>query len=176
MLQAKLEPFEGVFNEYSTIVIQVGYLVLFAPAFPVAAGVCYVSFLFEMRTDAFKLLANTQRPKYLGAQVQRARCGATTAINTSAAPPKSRLTRTLTSASPAQHGHPPRPPAAPRPGLPLRRTGPPAGHHRTSQNIGAVAEDPNSDPFLIPNRRRTSGRGKRSYGCSVSSASSPTSA
>ena len=47
---------------------QVGYVVLFAPAFPIASLVCYVSFLFEVRTDAYKLLASTQRPRYAGAQ------------------------------------------------------------------------------------------------------------
>lgn len=43
-------------------------VVLFAPAFPVASLVCYVSFLLEIRTDAYKLLYNTQRPRYAGAQ------------------------------------------------------------------------------------------------------------
>jgi hypothetical protein len=66
--QAKLEPFEGVFDEYNRIIIQIGYIVLFAPAFPIVSLICYVSFLFEIRTDAYKLLRNTQRPRYAGAQ------------------------------------------------------------------------------------------------------------
>ena len=66
--QAKLEPFGGVFDEYNRLIIQIGYIVLFAPAFPIASLVCYVSFLLEIRTDAYKLLASTQRPRYAGAQ------------------------------------------------------------------------------------------------------------
>merc|ERR1719482_1886880 len=62
--QTKLEPFDGVFGEYNRLIIQIGYIVLFAPAFPIASLVCYVSFLFEIRSDAYKLLCNTQRPRY----------------------------------------------------------------------------------------------------------------
>ena len=43
-------------------------MTLFAPAFPIAAVVCYFSFMAEIRTDAYKLLRNTQRPRYSGAQ------------------------------------------------------------------------------------------------------------
>ena len=43
-------------------------VVLFAPAFPLAAMICYGACLLEMRTDTFKLLSNTQRPRYVGAQ------------------------------------------------------------------------------------------------------------
>ena len=66
--QIKLEPFEGVFDEYNRLIIQIGYIVLFAPAFPLASLVCYGSFLLEIRADAYKLLVNTQRPCYAGAQ------------------------------------------------------------------------------------------------------------
>jgi len=66
--QCKLEPFGGTFHEYNRLMIQIGYVVLFAPAFPFAATLCYFSFQLEMRTDAYKLLVNTQRPPYLGAQ------------------------------------------------------------------------------------------------------------
>jgi len=66
--QCKLEPFGGTYSEYNRLIIQVGYVVLFAPAFPFAATLCYLSFQIEMRADAYKLLVNTQRPRYLGAQ------------------------------------------------------------------------------------------------------------
>lgn len=66
--QCKLEPFGGVFDEYSRLVIQIGYIVLFAPAFPIASLVCYGLLLLELRNGALKLLATTQRPRYAGAQ------------------------------------------------------------------------------------------------------------
>jgi len=66
--QAMLEPHEGVFSEYNKLIIQIGYVVLFAPSFPVAAAVCYIGNLSEIRTDAYKLLVNTQRPSYQGAE------------------------------------------------------------------------------------------------------------
>lgn len=66
--QAKLEPFEGVFSEYSRLVIQLGYIILFAPAFPLASALLWASFYSELRTDAFKMVANTRRPIYLGAE------------------------------------------------------------------------------------------------------------
>lgn len=44
----------GTHNEFNRIVVMLGYLVLFAPAFPAAPFLCYVAFLFEIRTDAYK--------------------------------------------------------------------------------------------------------------------------
>ena len=66
--QAKLEPFEGVFSEYSRIVVQLGYVVLFAPAFPLASALLFASFYFELRTDAYKMVCNTRRPAYMGGE------------------------------------------------------------------------------------------------------------
>ena len=66
--QAKLEPFEGIFSEYSNILLQLGYVVLFAPAFPLASALLWLSFYFELRTDAYKMVCNTRRPAYLGAE------------------------------------------------------------------------------------------------------------
>jgi hypothetical protein len=66
--QAKLEPFEGIFSEYSRIVVQLGYVVLFAPACPLASALLFVSFYFELRTDAYKLVCNTRRPAYMGGE------------------------------------------------------------------------------------------------------------
>jgi hypothetical protein len=69
--QTQLEPYDvqdDIFREYSRVMIQLGYIVLFAPAFPIASLVSYLSFLFEIRSDAFKLLSNFQRPVYACAQ------------------------------------------------------------------------------------------------------------
>ena len=47
---------------YNSIIINLGYVILFAPAFPIAAAICYATFLFELRADAYKHLATTRRP------------------------------------------------------------------------------------------------------------------
>ena len=68
--QAKLAKFDaksglsGVIPKYTTLVIQIGYILLFAPAFPLAALVCLLSNLVRIRADAYLLLYNTQRPPY----------------------------------------------------------------------------------------------------------------
>ena len=113
--EAKLEPHDGVFFEYNSLIINLGYVrrsrhartvdpmqlewcpppnstldplpiscrltastvrktrvtwqvVLFAPAFPIASAICWVTFVLEIKADAFKLLRNTRRPRYLGAE------------------------------------------------------------------------------------------------------------
>ena len=43
---------------------QIGYVVLFAPAFPLAAGLCLLTNIWRLRTDAYLLLYNTQRPPF----------------------------------------------------------------------------------------------------------------
>ena len=66
--EAKLEPFAGVDDRYATVIRQLGFVILFAPAFPLGASVCLGSNLLRMRTDAFMLLTSTQRPRYAGAE------------------------------------------------------------------------------------------------------------
>mmetsp|Transcript_84755 Transcript_84755/g.169282 ORF Transcript_84755/g.169282 Transcript_84755/m.169282 type:complete len:737 (-) Transcript_84755:133-2343(-) len=69
--QIMREPYDvedDIFAEYNRVFIQLGYVVLFAPAFPIASLVSYLSFLTEIRSDAFKLLTITQRPRYRSAQ------------------------------------------------------------------------------------------------------------
>lgn len=66
--QTKLATYEGVSSEYNDLLIQIGYVVLFASAFPLAALVCYANNVIEIRSDAFKLLVNTQRPMYRAAR------------------------------------------------------------------------------------------------------------
>jgi len=58
----KLEAFEGVFPEYQEMVVQFGYVTLFAAAFPLTAALALLNNMIEIRTDAYKLLQATQRP------------------------------------------------------------------------------------------------------------------
>lgn len=61
--QAKCEEYPGVFEEYQEMVIQFGYVSLFAAAFPLTAALALLNNLIEIRTDAYKLLHAVQRPK-----------------------------------------------------------------------------------------------------------------
>jgi len=49
------------------MVIQYGYLTMFAAAFPLAPVLAVVNNMVEIRTDAFKLLTSFGRPEYRGA-------------------------------------------------------------------------------------------------------------
>ncbi len=51
----------------SYVVIQFGFITLFAAAFPLAPLMALVNNLIEIRTDALKLLKSTNRAEYLGA-------------------------------------------------------------------------------------------------------------
>jgi len=64
---SKLADFQGTFDEYSEMVIQYGYITLFASAFPLAPLMAVINNAIEIRTDAFKLLSSTKRPEYKGA-------------------------------------------------------------------------------------------------------------
>ena len=72
--QAKLMRFDeptglsGVIPKYVSLLIQIGYIVLFAPAFPFAAIICLLSNIWRIRADACLLLYNTQRPPFRCAQ------------------------------------------------------------------------------------------------------------
>ena len=66
--EAKLEAFVGVGKRYSTVTLQLGYVILFAPAFPLGALVCYLSSLLRLRSDGYMLLRNTRRLRYAGAE------------------------------------------------------------------------------------------------------------
>ena len=54
--EASLQKFEGVFSEYQEMVVQFGYVTLFAAAFPLTAALALINNLVEIRTDAYKLL------------------------------------------------------------------------------------------------------------------------
>ena len=66
--ESKLEEAEGTFDEYNEMVIQFGYVTLFAAAFPIASLASLVNNMFEIRTDAVNLLKFSQRPPYQGAE------------------------------------------------------------------------------------------------------------
>jgi len=65
--EAKLIQFAGTLDEYSEMVIQYGYITLFATAFPLAPLMAVLNNMVEIRTDAFKLLTIHSRPEYKGA-------------------------------------------------------------------------------------------------------------
>eukprot|EP01118_Nematostelium_gracile_P007789 TRINITY_DN2553_c0_g1_i3.p1 TRINITY_DN2553_c0_g1~~TRINITY_DN2553_c0_g1_i3.p1 ORF type:complete len:614 (+),score=155.14 TRINITY_DN2553_c0_g1_i3:501-2342(+) len=64
---SKKPVFEGTFEEYSEMVIQYGYLTIFASSFPLAPLLALINNVIEIRTDAFKLLTAHPRPPYKGA-------------------------------------------------------------------------------------------------------------
>jgi len=66
--ESKKPKFPGTFDEYSEMIIQFGYITLFASAFPVAPLMALLNNIVEIRTDAFKLLTAYTRPEYSGAQ------------------------------------------------------------------------------------------------------------
>lgn len=57
-----MEPFNSTFNEFTSAVVQYGYLALFAPAYPLAPLLALVNNILEMRLDAVKLCTVTRRP------------------------------------------------------------------------------------------------------------------
>ena len=54
----------GVIQKYMSLLIQIGYIVLFAPAFPIAALLAFFFNILRLRADAYLLLYNTQRPTF----------------------------------------------------------------------------------------------------------------
>jgi len=64
---SKLANYQGTLDEYSEMVIQFGYITLFASAFPLAPMMAVLNNIVEIRTDAFKFIDSTVRPDYKGA-------------------------------------------------------------------------------------------------------------
>eukprot|EP01119_Soliformovum_irregulare_P016980 TRINITY_DN49_c0_g2_i1.p1 TRINITY_DN49_c0_g2~~TRINITY_DN49_c0_g2_i1.p1 ORF type:complete len:776 (+),score=246.23 TRINITY_DN49_c0_g2_i1:64-2391(+) len=65
--EAYLSDFAGTFDEYSEMVIQYGFLTLFAAALPIAPFLAVINNMVEIRTDAARFLTATNRPHYRGA-------------------------------------------------------------------------------------------------------------
>jgi len=63
----QLNAFEGMVDEYGEMVIQYGYLTLFASSVPIAPVLAVFNNWIEMRTDMFKWLTSYNKPFYRGA-------------------------------------------------------------------------------------------------------------
>ena len=68
LLESRRAPHEGMFSEYNEIVLQFGYVALFAPAFPLAAAIALINNYVEARSDTNKMLDGVQRPRYRQAE------------------------------------------------------------------------------------------------------------
>eukprot|EP00002_Diphylleia_rotans_P018600 TRINITY_DN359_c0_g6_i1.p1 TRINITY_DN359_c0_g6~~TRINITY_DN359_c0_g6_i1.p1 ORF type:complete len:691 (-),score=174.98 TRINITY_DN359_c0_g6_i1:495-2567(-) len=62
--QSKRERYLNAFDDYNEMIIQFGYVTLFAAAFPVASLLALMNNVIEIRTDAQKLCTSFQRPFY----------------------------------------------------------------------------------------------------------------
>ena len=63
-----LMPFQGTFDDFCDRVIQYGYLVLFAPAFPLAPFLAFINNVIEIRTSGYKFCRGIQRPTWRSEQ------------------------------------------------------------------------------------------------------------
>ncbi|XP_026316071.1 anoctamin-8-like [Hyposmocoma kahamanoa] len=61
-LESQLFKYEGTFSEYLEMLTQLGHVVLFSSAFPLAAVCAMLNNMAEVRADAFKLCHVAQRP------------------------------------------------------------------------------------------------------------------
>mmetsp|Transcript_3712 Transcript_3712/g.5662 ORF Transcript_3712/g.5662 Transcript_3712/m.5662 type:complete len:715 (-) Transcript_3712:32-2176(-) len=62
--EAKLDEYEQ-FDDYMEIIIQFGYVTLFASAYPLASSIMIIANLVEMRSDTFKLSFICRKPRSL---------------------------------------------------------------------------------------------------------------
>jgi len=62
-----LGDYPGTIDDYSEMVIQYGYVTLFAASFPLAPLLALICDLIELRSDAFKFVTATNKPFYQGA-------------------------------------------------------------------------------------------------------------
>ncbi|CAB3988342.1 anoctamin-8-like isoform X1 [Paramuricea clavata] len=61
-IEAAMPVYEDTFEDYLEMFIQFGYVVLFSAAFPLAGLCALLNNVVEIRSDAFKLCTNLQRP------------------------------------------------------------------------------------------------------------------
>jgi len=66
--QANLSPYSGVLDKYNEMVIQFGYVTLFAAAFPLGPLLALINNFIELRTDGYAFLITSQRPHFQGAK------------------------------------------------------------------------------------------------------------
>jgi len=66
--EAHMPVYESTFSDYNELVIQFGYVVMFAMPLPIGGLLCLINNMVEIRSDAFKLVNVFQRPFYRGAQ------------------------------------------------------------------------------------------------------------
>eukprot|EP00002_Diphylleia_rotans_P002649 TRINITY_DN11681_c0_g1_i5.p1 TRINITY_DN11681_c0_g1~~TRINITY_DN11681_c0_g1_i5.p1 ORF type:complete len:722 (+),score=168.54 TRINITY_DN11681_c0_g1_i5:43-2208(+) len=62
--ESKLENYHGAFDDYNEMIIQFGYVTMFAAAFPLAALLAFLNNIIEIRLDAFKMCTTFKRPHY----------------------------------------------------------------------------------------------------------------
>ena len=60
--QTHLMPYEDTFQDFCDRIIQFGYIVLFAPAFPLAPFLAFINNVIEIRTSGLKFCSGFQRP------------------------------------------------------------------------------------------------------------------
>jgi hypothetical protein len=65
-IEAGLEPNDsgGTFDDFNERIIEYGYLVLFASAYPLAPVLAFAFNIFEVRSDAFEMVRGYQRPRW----------------------------------------------------------------------------------------------------------------
>eukprot|EP00002_Diphylleia_rotans_P002752 TRINITY_DN1177_c0_g1_i1.p1 TRINITY_DN1177_c0_g1~~TRINITY_DN1177_c0_g1_i1.p1 ORF type:complete len:696 (+),score=177.06 TRINITY_DN1177_c0_g1_i1:52-2139(+) len=66
--QALMPAYTTTFDDYNEMIIQYGYVTLFAAAFPLAPLIALLNNIVEIRTDAMKMLKETRRPEYQAAE------------------------------------------------------------------------------------------------------------
>eukprot|EP01052_Picozoa_sp_SAG31_P015569 SAG31_NODE_1004_length_10437_cov_2.754208_9_plen_257_part_00 len=61
-VEANLIAYEGTFDDFNDRVVQFGYLVLFAPAYPLAPLLAWLNNILEIRFGGYKMCRGYQRP------------------------------------------------------------------------------------------------------------------
>lgn len=54
--ELRLPEYEGTFSDYSSIVLQYGYITMFVAALPVVVFFAMVEVLVQMRTDRYRMV------------------------------------------------------------------------------------------------------------------------
>ena len=61
-LESKLDAYEGTFDDYAEIVLQMGLVCMFSLGWYLVPSLAVVEILLQMRVDAYNLSCNSQRP------------------------------------------------------------------------------------------------------------------